>query len=96
MGEPSISKLRYIYTMKSHPATGCANKNYGVFYLSHRKDLDLIVGAPSSNKNWRKKWFWVGGVWQSSNDAHLLGASEKVFNRLQARIKWPDVKLTPQ
>ena len=68
----------------------------GFFYLSHRKDIDLIVGAPSSNKNWRKKWFWVDGVWQSSNSMHLVDASEGVFNRLQARIKWPDVKLTPQ
>ena len=82
MGEPSISELRYIYTMKSHPATGCANKNYGVFYLSHRKDVDLIIGAPSSNKNWRKKWFWVDGVWQSPNGVYLLDASKKVFNRL--------------
>ena len=96
MSEPSIYELRYIYTTKSHPTTGCTNKNYGVFYLSHKKDVDLIVGAPSSNKNWRKKWFWVDGVWQSSNGAHLLGASDKVFNRLQARIKWPNVKLTPQ
>ena len=68
----------------------------GFFYLSHRKDIDLIMGAPSSNKNWRKKWFWVDGAWQSSNSVHLVDASEGVFNCLQARIKWPDVKLTPR
>ena len=27
---------------------------------------------------------------------YLLDASKKVFNCLQGRIKWPDVKLTPQ
>ena len=25
-----------------------------------------------------------------------MDASDKVFNRIQARIKWPDVKLTSQ
>ena len=27
LGEPSVYELRYIYTMKSHPAVDCANKN---------------------------------------------------------------------
>ena len=95
LGEPSISELRYIYIMKRHLAIGCANKNYRVFYLSHRKDIDLIVGALTSNKHWRKKWFWVDGVWQSPNGVYLLDALKKVFNCLQGRIRWPGVKLTP-
>ena len=92
--ELSILKLRHIYIMKSHLALGYANKNYGVFYLSHMKDINLIMGTTTSNKHWRKRWLWVDGVWQSPNDVYLVDASKKVFNLLQGRIKWGDVQLT--
>ena len=82
--------------MKSHPSISCANKNYGVFHLSHRNNVDLIVGTLTSKKHWRKRWFWVDSVWQSPKGVYLLDASEKVFNCLQGRIKWGDMKLTSQ
>lgn len=62
LGETSAAELRHIYIMKSYPTLGCSNKNYGVFYLSHRKDVDLIMGTSTSNKDWKKRWFWVDGI----------------------------------
>ena len=45
LGEPSIAELASIYDLKSHPSTGCANKNYGVYYLSHLRDVVIVHGV---------------------------------------------------
>ena len=56
-------EFKYIYLIKNHPDGECWDKNYGVFYLSHKKKLVVIQGTQTSNKRLRSHWFWVDRGW---------------------------------
>ena len=96
LGEPSIAELASIYVLKSHPSPGCANKNYGIYYLSHLKDVVVVHGVPTSNKTWRCHWFWVGGNWRAKFDPKHLPANDHVFNEVQGKVDWSTIKLSEE
>ena len=76
LGEPIVAELASIYALKSHPSLSCANKDYGVYHLSHSRDIVMIHRVPTSNKTWRHHWFWVGGNWRAEFDPKLLPKNE--------------------
>ena len=94
LGEPTVAELVSIYALKSHPSSGCINKNYGVYYLSHSKDVAIIRGVPTSNKTWRRHWFWVGGNWRAEFDLKLLPDNERVFNEVQGQLNWSGARIS--
>ena len=96
IGEPTVAELASIYALKSYPSSGCANKDYGVYYLSHSKDVVIIHGVPTSNKMWRRHWFWVGGNWRAEFDPKFLPKNERVFNKVQRKLSWSSVCLSEE
>lgn len=96
LGEPSVAELTSIFALKSHPSPGCANKNFGVYYSSQVKDAVIIHGVPTSNKNWRRNWFWAGGRWRADFDPELLSEEEVVCNQVQGKVNWGAVELSDE
>ncbi|XP_052299236.1 uncharacterized protein LOC107177425 [Citrus sinensis] len=64
--EPSLVEVKYLYQLRSSP------KEAGWYYfMSSSAKRKPITGFPSSCKNWKNKFFFVGGNWCPA--AHSLG-----------------------
>ncbi|XP_071927679.1 uncharacterized protein [Coffea arabica] len=55
---PSVDLFRRCYTLKAHAS------DKGWFYVGNRNNAipKLVIGAPSSIKNWKRDYFFVSGV----------------------------------
>ena len=53
----------------------------------------IVHGVPTSNKKWRRHWFWVGGDWRAEFDPKHLPANECVLNEIQGQVEWSTVDL---
>ena len=56
----------------------------------------IVHGITTSNKTWRRHWFWVGGSWKAEFDSKLLPKNEHVFNKIQGQMDWSIVDLSEE
>ena len=81
--------------MKSHPAIGCANKNYGVFYLIHRKNIDLIVGAPTAHNKPHHVHSGEVAIYLEAINADLRFLVHPFFQRVLHSLHVSPIQLNP-
>ncbi|TXG53679.1 hypothetical protein EZV62_018935 [Acer yangbiense] len=58
--ELTFREFQQLYQLKIHP------KSHGWYCLSTWPGKEaMVIDSPSSNKNWKKKWFFASGHWEA-------------------------------
>ena len=65
-----------------------SNKISESHYLSYKKEIAIVQGMSSSNKDWKYHWFWASKNWLNDTEIDSVPFGKLVENQFHAKVVW--------